>query len=277
MNDFRHKTYDLAFSLGAACSCSQTLRAAGLQYASFPFDWLGHAPFINRIDALAADFAHWMDPPDIFFVRDKPGYFNHICGNSRWGFEYHHDFPVGLPWESSLSDVQAKYRKRCGRMLSMLRQSKRVLAVYVDLPDHPVIADSELLKAHGILASHFPNADIDLLYVGYQDGISFEDRMERNVGPSITSIVFDCRDRGPNALPLGIDYRRLAELLFSKTKVVDYRSADEKRAFAEKKRRERYARFAASTPFQLFVNRLQYKIWRFFARRLARKGIDCRV
>ena len=39
----------------------------------------------------------------------------------------------------------------------------------------------------------------------------------------------------------------------------------------------RYAGFAASTPFQLFVNRLQYEIWRFFARRFARKGMDCGV
>ncbi len=69
MSDFRHKTYDLAFSLGAACSCSQTLRAAGMRYAPIPFDWLCHAPFINRIDAMAADFAHGMDPSNIFFAR----------------------------------------------------------------------------------------------------------------------------------------------------------------------------------------------------------------
>lgn len=29
------KTYDVVFSLGAACSCSQSLRAAELQFASF--------------------------------------------------------------------------------------------------------------------------------------------------------------------------------------------------------------------------------------------------
>ncbi len=69
MSDFRHKTCDLAFSPGAVCSCSLNWRAAGMQYASFPFDWLCHAPFINRIDAMVADFAHGMAPSDIFFAR----------------------------------------------------------------------------------------------------------------------------------------------------------------------------------------------------------------
>ena len=32
--------YDFVFSLGQACSCSSSLRAAKLQYASYPFDWL---------------------------------------------------------------------------------------------------------------------------------------------------------------------------------------------------------------------------------------------
>jgi len=40
--------YDLAFSLGQACACSTTLRAARLQFASFPFDWLSNASLEER-------------------------------------------------------------------------------------------------------------------------------------------------------------------------------------------------------------------------------------
>ena len=40
------KYYDLAFSLGEACSCADTLVRAGLRKFSCPFDWLFGTDFL---------------------------------------------------------------------------------------------------------------------------------------------------------------------------------------------------------------------------------------
>lgn len=55
------KAYDFVFSLGAACSCSQSLRLANLQFASFPCDWLwGRSPVV-RAKALTGGFDALLD------------------------------------------------------------------------------------------------------------------------------------------------------------------------------------------------------------------------
>ena len=36
----KKKRYDLILGLGSVCSCTQTLRQAGLQHLTFPFDWI---------------------------------------------------------------------------------------------------------------------------------------------------------------------------------------------------------------------------------------------
>ena len=53
--------YDLIFSLGSACSCTETLRANKLQYYSYPFDWLYGNNFKGRIDIFLNDFQRYID------------------------------------------------------------------------------------------------------------------------------------------------------------------------------------------------------------------------
>ena len=42
--------YDLILPIGEACSCSQSLRTAGLQFASFPWDWIAMHNIHNLIE-----------------------------------------------------------------------------------------------------------------------------------------------------------------------------------------------------------------------------------
>ena len=51
--------YDLIFSIGRSCVCTQALRKAKLQLASFPWDWLGNPPISERIAYICTDFKDW--------------------------------------------------------------------------------------------------------------------------------------------------------------------------------------------------------------------------
>ena len=59
------KKYDLIVPLGYACSCSQTLRRAGLQLASFPWDWLVVPPPSERCRLICNGFKGWMNLEDL--------------------------------------------------------------------------------------------------------------------------------------------------------------------------------------------------------------------
>ena len=50
------KAYDFIFGLGAGCSVSQSLRDAGLQFASYPLDWIA-APGITKHGSPASERA----------------------------------------------------------------------------------------------------------------------------------------------------------------------------------------------------------------------------
>ena len=48
--------YDLVFSLGQLCACSQALRTANLQFASYPLDWVGGSPIEVCASLVASRF-----------------------------------------------------------------------------------------------------------------------------------------------------------------------------------------------------------------------------
>ena len=58
------QTYDLVVPLGYACSCSQTLRRAGLQLVSFPWDWVGVPPPSERCRIICEGFKDFMNLED---------------------------------------------------------------------------------------------------------------------------------------------------------------------------------------------------------------------
>ena len=40
--------YDLIFSMGEACSCSEAIRRLNYQDFSYPFDWVANLTFLER-------------------------------------------------------------------------------------------------------------------------------------------------------------------------------------------------------------------------------------
>ena len=62
------KEYDFAFSCGYSCAVTEALRAADLQFASFPFDWTASPGFRRCAKMIADDFKGWMEKDDLELV-----------------------------------------------------------------------------------------------------------------------------------------------------------------------------------------------------------------
>ena len=64
--------YDLIFSVGDACSCSQCLRAADLQFASFPWDWIAFPELPDRAELMCNGYADWLEQDDLELLSPGP-------------------------------------------------------------------------------------------------------------------------------------------------------------------------------------------------------------
>lgn len=162
--------YDLIFGLGAACSCTQTLRKSGLQLASYPFDWLFGSTFDKRIDMLVSGFAGLLEEDDLEYTGANNGLPKHLCDiyyNKTNEITFNHDFPAAVPLNRSYPQVKEKYLRRAQRLLSQMDASRRILAVWLETPNCPdkLTDSSTLLSGWQKLCKHFPNAEIDLLYI----------------------------------------------------------------------------------------------------------------
>lgn len=164
------RCYDLIFSLGAACSCTQTLRKNGLQLASYPFDWLFGSSFEKRIDMLVSDFEGFLKQEDLEYTNANNGLARHLCDiyyNKTSDITFNHDFPAGVPLAESYKKVNEKYLRRSRRLISQIEASRRILAVWIETPNCPdkLANPSTLLPGWKKLCKRFPNTEIDLLYI----------------------------------------------------------------------------------------------------------------
>lgn len=162
--------YDLIFSLGAACSCTQVLRKNGLQLASYPFDWLYGSTFDKRVDILTAGFADFINQNDLEYIGRDNGQKQHLCDvyyNKATDITFNHDFPAGMPLAEAYVPVKEKYHRRGRRLLAQIKAARRVLAVWIEAPNcADKLADaSALLSGWQKLSSHFLDTEIDLLYI----------------------------------------------------------------------------------------------------------------
>ena len=61
--------------------------------------------------------------------------------------------------------------------------------------------------------------------------------------------------------------------ILDRFEAVDYRTRAEKRANARRERAREYEKFKASSPVDLFLTKLRFKVYRHLKRRLQRKGV----
>lgn len=257
------KQYDLIFGLGPACSCSQTLRMAGLQYLSFPFDWIlpdynqpkWHDDIRRRAEILCANCEGWFERADFTYrgphTNGMGRYFN-----ERSGFFFLHDFPLNVSFEESFPSVAAKYARRCSRLLELIRASRNVLLMRLDRPDirtnTPV---DDCRQAREMLASHFgPRTKFDFVLMQEDESLDRGVCRAEEIEDGFLRLSLDYRNTEPGVNVMQPDFRITSTALHDRFKVRDYRTRDERSAWARKQKMRRYAKYGAT-------NFLQYR-WR---------------
>lgn len=160
------RNYDFVFSLGSSCGVTQALRAAGLQFASYPFDWTATPRLAAAVGMLERDFAGWIEADDLklWDVRHGTGFCTRCYLNTKTMFGFSHEFSDFERFETSYPRVREMYVRRCGRLLEQLRSARRILGVYCELPIRRQISRDALADAVRRLRAKFPQGSFDLLY-----------------------------------------------------------------------------------------------------------------
>ena len=269
------RKYDFAFGLGNACSCTQTLRGANLQFLSFPFDWIAinrPADIRFRADTICNEFADWFNRDDFVYAGTTDWHTKDFYRNTRTDIVFNHDFPKGVPFEESFPAAEARYQRRIARLLACLRSSKKVLLVRLDRPDQEHLTTAEdCLYVRNKLSAKFPGVDFDMLLYTCRSDVSFERRLETQPYPWLLHVEFDYKDHSPEAQPYSPNLR-LTRQIARRFKVTDYRTPAEIRAGKEKARAKkkksqlaRYARCGANNFWQYALIRVGNAIRRVLA------------
>ena len=262
--------YDFVFSLGQACSCSSSLRAAKLQYASYPFDWLYGSDITGRADILANGFQGWLDRNDLVYQGDRhhpqPC---HIYKHAETGIIFNHDFPLSQTLDESWESVNEKYNRRIDRLFREIGKSKKVLAVYMESPEKGrITSDEMLIDAQKRMAGKFPDVQIDLLYL-YCDGNLAPEAMKiTDLNEYVKTAAFDYSDHAPNTPAFAVDTARAGVLL-------KRYCASDRRTIAEKLKHERarLKRYGKGSVFRQIFNKLCFKLMRRLENRLRKEGV----
>jgi len=231
------KTYDLVFGLGPACSCSQTLRKAGLELMSLPFDWVGYTTdrlilypgdMPRKIDDLCARFDRWFEREDFeFAIREADGL--GVPHNRRTTGIYPHDFHSAEELERDFGKVRAKYQRRIARLLALLEQAKDVLIVRLDAPPGtPPTPDDDCRYVRRRMAETFEGTNFDVIHFRCEKDRTYEERIDRELEPGLREIAFDYHDYTPGKPFYEVRLDQTARAISRHAAVRDYRTPAER-------------------------------------------------
>lgn len=237
------REYDLAFSLGFACGCSQTLRDCGLQFASYPFDWICSPGLVASVDMLTSGFAGWFRRENMMLwdVRITTGVISRLYRDASNGFISVHDYSAANPFETGYGSVMERYARRIASLNGAIRSSRRTLAVYVEHPGNVRLRDDVLISVRDALRAKYPESGFELLYF-YEDEAA-EVPNEENVADGVVAVAADYRKRLNGEIMHVCRVEVLQEYCRRSVRVFDFRSSEERAAYAERKRRNHSERF----------------------------------
>ena len=202
MKNIKEK-YDLVISIGESCACSMSLRGARLQFASFPLDWVKGGKIVERARLIEADFSYFFNREDLEFVDDfdlKKG--SKLYLNKLTNIYFPHEFYNDRPIEKFYDEVLEKYKRRTRRLNERVAQSKRVLFVYLSLPESEVLSDIELIETRNIIQQKYKDAKIDLLYIKNDEKINYKSAeiVKLNENISKTSFLYKMNNDNPESI-----------------------------------------------------------------------------
>lgn len=266
------RNYDLAFSLGFSCGCTQSLREAGLQFASYPFDWVGSPGLVASVRMLVGRFRNWLEKADLelYDVRRVP-LFSHVYRNVRTGYGFPHDFPSDSEFDAAYATCRQRYDRRIGRLIGCLTPGRKVLAVYIERMIDPRLADSDIRLARRLLSAAFPDVSFDLLYFFQKDGCS--QPQESDLGEGIRMVALDYKRYEAGEIVHEVDRSRITAYLRQNIAVPDTRTAETRQRHSATGRRNRNRRWGVVWFGRRLFNEFVYKLYRRLERRLSVVGV----
>ena len=273
--------FDLIIGLGPACSCTMSLRRAGLQHLSFPYDWIGpkentdeyNVDVRHRAENIADEFrGRWLRAEDFTHLDPPPTHPRDCYFNEGLQLLFIHDFEKGDDFAATFPKIQKKYHRRIDRLLELIRGSKRVLLLRVDRPDLAVRTQLKDCKAAvKVLSDHFAPVRFELLLLHCEHGRNYSDRIETDHGDGVKSLVFDYDDNRPDIPKFQPNIGMIAQILASRYSVRDYRTPEERAAGKLRTRRKEYEKFGVHNWWQLRLAKWRMHLKRHFQRKAPKK------
>ena len=253
------KKYDFIMGLGRACACSQSMRLAGLQLLSQPWDWITYElqpqgpDLLLRVGVIGSGFKGWFEEEDIEFVKKNPASGKDLYKNRRNQIIYAHDFPPDVPMHESYPAIRAKYDRRVKRFQRLLAEAKSdILAVYMDAPTYPTADVETCREAQKRLQALYPNVKVDFLMFSLETGRKFEDRVVEDLGGGFTRVAFDFRDRRPGKPDHAVLLPACASIMREIASVRDYRTRAEIKEMNRRTRRVKMQEAGAKSEWEYF-------------------------
>lgn len=242
-----------------------------MQFASFPFDWIGGRTIRERADDIANGFPNWMIAKNFTRLPTPPTSINAYYRDEALGYLSVHDFPVKLSFGEAFPQVREKFMRRTKRLLEMIEKSKRILIFWVGTPAIYVeggLADLKYVKDR--LESRWPGKTFDVLAIDYKAGVKLDDAQAEDED-GITLIKADVKDSDPTTwIP---DEIMLAEWLRKNYEVIDYRSEEERKEWQERKRRGKLNHYKGKNFFDRILAKYEYKLYKHFLKRMDKRGM----
>lgn len=266
------KQYDFAFSCGLQCGASMALREAGLQFASYPFDWVFSPSLPQSVRLVSDGCAHWLEPQDLELVDVRRGGIGkHVYRNRRTGVWFVHDFSSFRTFEENLPEVTAKYQRRIQRLRDDLSRARQALAVCIESPRRPRLTDGELAAALQILRAAYPAAKIELLYFFVREGVN--EPVAESSCDGVTAVGLDYRTFDGGELNHLVETSGVVRYLRANVSVPDRRTDEQKRRYEADWRAQDRARWHGTGLVSTFVNRTAYRFYRKLEKFLVKKGL----
>ena len=215
MSSLLKNEYDFVFGIGEACSCSSTLRSNGLQFESYPLDWLFGGDFKTRTDILINEFKDFINKEDLIKVGERENPLPcDIYKNQRNKIVFNHDFALHKDLNETYPKVKEKYDRRIKRLYNNIDKAKDILIVYIGTPSR-TIKTLKLIpvikRCYSNIKAKFPNKNIKLLYIGHKRWF-LPIKLQLKLSKDILLVMTNYRNKDKNTEPFVVEDKVLAKI-----------------------------------------------------------------
>ena len=268
------KNYDFIFPLGFSCGATQALRAAGLQFASYPLDWVGSPGIVQSAQLVADGFEGWLEADDLklWDVRHGPGFNTRIYRNQKNGFGFSHEFSDFFPFAATYPKVRETYDRRSRRFLERFEAAKKVLAVYMEIPFRKCPDVAQIAEGRRLLRLKAPSAEIDMLVFYAEPGVRVPEVRSETEG--ITLVACDYRKFDEGEITHFVEYELLVPYLKANYTITDTRTDEDRKTYeAILKNNDTWRWGVGKSRLRQWWNQRVYKLYRGLEKYLQKRNL----